>query len=202
MGSQKTNWKELGRTRCGSAHPKDRATYTAEPPGASGASGVSGASGAGSSGLSRDWNFSSCSGLASVFRRVFSRSSWEFFSTSSRICSFRISTSSFTYFYFLLPQSHPYLGSFPYERLFACPACPQPRPFLTCLHNQGPLVDYFSSTAGFRISYLRALGQAVHSALCWASVRHSSFLCSLGSWQRGRLHTASLAHLPQPSTLP
>ena len=30
---------------------------------------------------------------------------------------------------------------------------------------------YFSSTAGFRISYLRALGQAMHSALCWTDTQ-------------------------------
>lgn len=42
------------------------------------------------------WNWASCSGLASVFSRVFSCSSWEFFSISSLICSLRTSTSSLT----------------------------------------------------------------------------------------------------------
>lgn len=42
------------------------------------------------------WNWASCSGLASVFSRLFSCSSWEFFSISSLICSLRTSTSSLT----------------------------------------------------------------------------------------------------------
>ncbi len=44
----------------------------------------------------RDWNFSSCSGLARFFSRLFSRSNLLFFSASSLICSFKISTSSLT----------------------------------------------------------------------------------------------------------
>lgn len=42
------------------------------------------------------WNWAICSGLASVFSRVFSCSSWELRSISSLICSFRTSTSSRT----------------------------------------------------------------------------------------------------------
>lgn len=42
------------------------------------------------------WNWAICSGLASVFNRVFSCSSWELRSISSLICSFRTSTSSRT----------------------------------------------------------------------------------------------------------
>lgn len=79
--------------------PQCRATYTAEPLYWLCCSDVSipcVSSGSMGSDGRRDWNFSSCSGLARFFSRLFSRSSWLFFSASSLICSFKISTSSLT----------------------------------------------------------------------------------------------------------
>lgn len=104
--------------------PQGRATYTADPvlrvqdcccccglcwPWWSGVTWVGWLSRGSSTSVGmRDWNFSSCSGLARFFRRLFSLSSWLFFSASSLICSLRISTSSRTAYirWFLTRSCH------------------------------------------------------------------------------------------------